>query len=112
VTTALREAQEEVGLDPRSVEVIGLLTPRVLPRSGFLVDPVLAWSAPRALRESVNHSEVTAVHQVALSELSERRDRRLQEAAADSGAATGRPELATMGRMTAAIVDELLDMLA
>jgi 8-oxo-dGTP pyrophosphatase MutT (NUDIX family) len=112
VTTALREAQEEVGLDPRSVEVIGLLTPRVLPRSGFLVDPVLAWSATTALRESVNHSEVTAVHQVALSELSERRDRRLQEAAADSGAATGRPELATMGRMTAAIVDELLDMLA
>lgn len=40
--TALREAQEEVGLDPARVEVIGPLPPALVPVSGFSVTPVLA----------------------------------------------------------------------
>lgn len=43
VATALREAQEEVGLDPASVLPIGQLPSLHLGRSGFLVTPVLAW---------------------------------------------------------------------
>jgi 8-oxo-dGTP pyrophosphatase MutT (NUDIX family) len=41
--TALREANEEVGLDPASVEVIRLLPTLWIPVSDFLVTPVLAW---------------------------------------------------------------------
>lgn len=41
-STALREAQEEVGLDPARVEVIGPLPPALVPVSGFSVTPVLA----------------------------------------------------------------------
>lgn len=44
VATALREAHEEVGLDPDSVHLIGLLPAVALPESHFLVTPVLAWS--------------------------------------------------------------------
>lgn len=40
--TALREAQEEVGLDPAGVEVLGPLPPALIPVSGFSVTPVLA----------------------------------------------------------------------
>jgi 8-oxo-dGTP pyrophosphatase MutT (NUDIX family) len=43
VATALREANEEVGLDPASVEVVALLPTLWIPVSNFLVTPVLAW---------------------------------------------------------------------
>ena len=35
--TALREAQEEIGIDPDKVEIIGKLTPIPVPVSGYLV---------------------------------------------------------------------------
>ncbi|WP_353850485.1 CoA pyrophosphatase [Solwaraspora sp. WMMA2056] len=41
--TALREAQEEVGLDPDSVTVVAQLPRLWIPVSGFVVTPVLAW---------------------------------------------------------------------
>lgn len=43
VSTALREAEEETGLDPAGVEVLGMLGDLPLERSGHLVTPVLAW---------------------------------------------------------------------
>ena len=45
VATALREAQEEVGLDPSQVEVIGLL-PEYLTGTGFRVVPVVGLVTP------------------------------------------------------------------
>jgi len=39
---ALREAQEEVGLDPRDARVLGRLTPLHVPVSGFVLHPVIA----------------------------------------------------------------------
>lgn len=41
--TALREAQEEVGLDPSSVTVLAELPRLWIPVSDFVVTPVLAW---------------------------------------------------------------------
>lgn len=38
---ALREAQEEVGLDPARVRVLGSLPPAPVPISGFMVTPVI-----------------------------------------------------------------------
>jgi 8-oxo-dGTP pyrophosphatase MutT (NUDIX family) len=40
---ALREANEEVGLDPATVQVIGTLPAIFIPVTGFVVTPVLAW---------------------------------------------------------------------
>jgi 8-oxo-dGTP pyrophosphatase MutT (NUDIX family) len=39
---ALREASEEIGVDPSGVRVIGQLTPLHIPVSGFLLHPVMA----------------------------------------------------------------------
>jgi 8-oxo-dGTP pyrophosphatase MutT (NUDIX family) len=41
--TALREASEEVGLDPATVEIVVTLPELFLPPSRFLVTPVVAW---------------------------------------------------------------------
>ncbi len=39
---ALREAREEVGLDPAAVRLLGRLTPLHIPVSGFMLHPVVA----------------------------------------------------------------------
>ncbi len=45
--TALREAKEEVGILPDSVELIGEMTPLYIPISNFLVNPFVAFTAQR-----------------------------------------------------------------
>lgn len=47
VRTALREAYEEVGIDPKQVTVLGVLTPLYVIASNYLVQPVVAWAAAR-----------------------------------------------------------------
>lgn len=68
VATALREAREEVGLDPDSVHVIGCLPPLALPESGFIVHPVLAWANQATFPESANYAEVAARLELPLSD--------------------------------------------
>tara|TARA_B100000315_G_scaffold258691_1_gene311728 strand:+ start:21519 stop:22157 length:639 start_codon:yes stop_codon:yes gene_type:complete len=41
--TALRESYEEIGLDGETVNVIGELSPLLIPVSGFLVHPFVGW---------------------------------------------------------------------
>jgi 8-oxo-dGTP pyrophosphatase MutT (NUDIX family) len=69
--TALREAAEEVGLDPASVEVLAQLPPLWIPVSGFLVTPVLAWwRAPHPVAP-MQPVEVARVERVPVAELVE-----------------------------------------
>lgn len=44
---ALREAQEEIGVDPAMVQVLGRLTPLHIPVSGFLLHPVVGFTSMR-----------------------------------------------------------------
>lgn len=50
VTAALREAQEEIGLDPARVEVLGVLSPVFTVVSNYLILPVVAF-LPHGLGE-------------------------------------------------------------
>jgi 8-oxo-dGTP pyrophosphatase MutT (NUDIX family) len=69
VGTALREAEEEVGLDPTSVHIVAELPAIYLPPSGFLVTPVLAWwRTPRPLTPG-DPAEVARVALVAVAAL-------------------------------------------
>ena len=45
--TALREAQEEVGVPPSTVTVLGALTPLYIPASGYRVTPTVGHAASR-----------------------------------------------------------------
>lgn len=47
IFTALRESQEELGIDPERVEVLGTLTELYIPPSNFQVLPVVGWSPQR-----------------------------------------------------------------
>ena len=61
VTTALREAEEEVGLEPHDVLVFGTLPTLWLPPSNFAVTCVLGyWDTPRTL-EPVDVGEVGSI---------------------------------------------------
>jgi len=44
---ALREAAEEVGLDPSRVGILGRLPVTIVPSSGFAITPVVAWAETR-----------------------------------------------------------------
>ena len=69
VTAALREAEEEVGLDAATVDVLGVLPALWLPPSGFVVHPVVAhWRAPHPV-DVVDAAEVAAVARVPIAEL-------------------------------------------
>jgi 8-oxo-dGTP pyrophosphatase MutT (NUDIX family) len=68
---ALREAQEEVGLDPTGVQVVAELPALYLPPSNFVVTPILAWWAEPSPIDIVDHREVARVLRVPLSELTD-----------------------------------------
>lgn len=66
--TALREASEEVGVDPQQVEVLGLLPAMHTATSGRRLDPVLALcTGPQALR--TGHFEVAELFWIPLEQL-------------------------------------------
>jgi 8-oxo-dGTP pyrophosphatase MutT (NUDIX family) len=66
---ALREANEEVGLDPATVRVIAELPAIYIPVSGFVVTPVLAWwQHPHEVRP-VDPAEVARVALVPIADL-------------------------------------------
>lgn len=71
VSAALREAQEEVGLDPMGVQVIAQLPALYLPPSNFVVTPVLGWWARPSPISVVDHLEVARVLRAPLSELTD-----------------------------------------
>ncbi|MCA1823962.1 MAG: CoA pyrophosphatase [Mycobacteriales bacterium] len=76
VAAALREATEEVGLDPAGVDVFAALPGLWLPPSGFVVIPVLAWWRSPSAVGAVDVGEVAAVERVPLAELADPRNRR------------------------------------
>jgi 8-oxo-dGTP pyrophosphatase MutT (NUDIX family) len=75
---AIREANEEVGLDPRHVEVLCELTPLKIPVSGFEVFPVLAYSKSE-LSFVRQKSEVARIIEIPIEELLNPANRRMEE---------------------------------
>ncbi|MCL8027437.1 NUDIX hydrolase [Nocardioides bruguierae] len=73
---ALREAQEEVGLDPGCVQVFGRLPELWLPPSNFAVTPVLGWWAVPSRVRIASEGEVHAIHRAPLAELVDPEHRR------------------------------------
>jgi 8-oxo-dGTP pyrophosphatase MutT (NUDIX family) len=69
VGAALREAQEETGVDPDGVEVIAVLPTLLVPPSGHAVTPVVAWwRTPSEVRPG-DSVETAAVARVPIAAL-------------------------------------------
>jgi 8-oxo-dGTP pyrophosphatase MutT (NUDIX family) len=71
VHAALREAQEETGVDPASVSVFGRLPEIYLQPSDFMVASVLGWWHAPSPPRVVSPLEVAAVHRVPVAELAD-----------------------------------------
>jgi len=68
MNTALREANEEIGLDISSIEVLGQLSELFIPPSNFLVFPVVAYM-PSSPIFKPDKKEVNSIIEVSLAEL-------------------------------------------
>lgn len=69
VSAALREAHEEVGLEPGDVDVVGQLPDLFVPVSDSVVTTVVGWSPSPPHVYARSPREVVAVRQVPLAEL-------------------------------------------
>lgn len=67
--TALREAEEETGLGPSGVDVVGTLEPLFVPPSRFDVTPVVGWWREPMAVEAVDQAESALVARVAIADL-------------------------------------------
>lgn len=111
VAAALREAKEEVGVDPASVTVIGVLPAAHIPRSGFDVTSVVGWWGDPVPLIPVDLGEVAAVHQVAVADLLDPAHRSTWvHNAGFSGPAFELGELYVWG-FTAYLLDGMFDLL-
>jgi 8-oxo-dGTP pyrophosphatase MutT (NUDIX family) len=88
IHTALREAKEEIGIDPASIKVLGLLSSVYVQISDFLITPVLGW-LDRAPEFRTDPSEVDEILFISFSDLAGKAN--LQEREMDT----------TTGRITA-----------
>lgn len=68
---ALREAQEETGLDPAGVQVFSVLPRLYIPVSGFVVSPVLGWWRERSPVGVVDPAETARVFSVSVADLTD-----------------------------------------
>jgi 8-oxo-dGTP pyrophosphatase MutT (NUDIX family) len=76
--TALREAHEEVGLEPERVEILGRL-PQYRTGTGFEVTPIVGWTDPPIVYKPDPH-EVAEVFEVPLTFLLDPRNHRYESA--------------------------------
>ncbi len=76
VAAALREAEEETGLDPTGVDVLGTLPELPLPVSRHMVTPVLAWWTRPSAVAVVDHAESAAVFRAPVGDLLDPANRR------------------------------------
>ena len=75
IFTALREAQEEVGVRPETVTVFATLPKLWLPPSNFAVTTVLGyWHSPHEV-SAIDEAEVASVFRVAIADLVDPRNR-------------------------------------
>jgi 8-oxo-dGTP pyrophosphatase MutT (NUDIX family) len=68
---ALREAEEETGLDPAGVQLFGVLPKLYIPVSGFVVTPVLGWWRRPSPVDVVDPAETARVFRVPVSDLTD-----------------------------------------
>jgi len=73
IFTALREAKEEIGIDPIEVQILGQLTELFIPPSNFLVTPIVGFIHYRP-EFSANSKEVAKIIEIRLMDLFDERN--------------------------------------
>ena len=68
IHTALRETQEEIGINKTSISIIGSMTPLFVPVTGFMINPFFGYSLNK-LEPTPNPLEVEAIFSVNILDL-------------------------------------------
>ncbi|WP_036319932.1 NUDIX hydrolase [Microbacterium sp. B24] len=114
IAAALREAEEETGVDPAGVEVLGALPPVPLEFSGHLVTPVLGWWRHPSPVRVVDDAESAAVFRAPVADLLDPRNRGVTVIEREGQTWRG-PAFEVQGHLvwgfTAMVIDALFDRL-
>ena len=110
VEAALREAEEETGLDPSGVDVLAVLPELWVPPSGNVVTPVLAWWREPSEVSPADVREVASVARVPISELADPANRlQVRAPSGREGVAFEVADMLVWG-FTAAVLAKLLEL--
>jgi 8-oxo-dGTP pyrophosphatase MutT (NUDIX family) len=108
VAAALREAAEEIGVDPGGVEIVGTMPELFIPPTGFRVVPVIGWWRWPSAVSPVDPREVAAVERVSVSELADPAARLMVRGPGGFMAPAFRVRKMLIWGLTAVLVDHLL----
>ncbi|MFD9024440.1 NUDIX hydrolase [Streptomyces parvulus] len=105
---ALREAEEETGLDPAGVQLFGVLPKLYIPVSGFVVTPVLAWWREPSPVGVVDPNETARVFTVPVADLTDPANRVTTVHPSGHRGPAFLVESALVWGFTAGVIDRLL----
>lgn len=105
---ALREAEEETGLDPAGVQLFGVLPKLYIPVSGFVVTPVLGWWREPSPVGVVDPNETARVFTVPVADLTDPANRATAVHPSGHKGPAFLVESALVWGFTAGVIDRLL----
>ncbi|MGY1499853.1 NUDIX hydrolase [Streptomyces sp. QTS52] len=105
---ALREAEEETGLDPAGVQLFGVLPKLYIPVSGFVVTPVLGWWREPTPVGVVDPNETARVFTVPVADLTDPANRATAVHPSGHKGPAFMVESALVWGFTAGIIDRLM----
>ncbi|HEY9371804.1 CoA pyrophosphatase [Streptomyces sp.] len=105
---ALREAQEETGLDPSGVQIFGVLPRLYIPVSHFVVTPVLGWWRTPTPVVAVDPAETARVFTVPVADLTDPANRATTVHPSGHQGPAFLVESALVWGFTAGVIDRIL----
>ena len=115
IYTALREAQEEIGIEPSHVQIIGQLTEMYIPPSNFIVTPIIGYQAFQP-RFTADPKEVALIIEIKLDDLLDEKSRQMKKMKLSLGFSFKVPSYCIDGHIiwgaTAMILSELKEIVS